>query len=352
MGDAIIRSGDSSAVVAHAQMLDVAMRAAAALKNARGMIPESLKSEGEVLAVILAGQELGLPAMASLRGLQVVRGKVIISYDTMIALLRRAGYRISWLESTSTKATLRLTAPDGEQHVETWDQDRAKRAGLWGKGTWSQYSETMLKARCVSSAARAFAAEVLAGVYVEGEIEQPAPGSSGSVEVRDLGAALHEADEPTSPEDAFAVAMDDLRRIVEEDDLWAWIRENGAAFAKLPDSTRKREQWKAITQHGKKVTPPMTVEAVRDAFRRKGVRPTPQPRASIEDDRKGALDYAMGELESVETNEALSSWANDNRVALAALEVGSSQEREVFAVIKAHCEGRGLDSMLVEQAIA
>jgi hypothetical protein len=166
---AIVREGAGglSAIEAQAMALDVALRAAATLKSARGLLPEALKSEGEIVAVLLAGQELGLPPMASLRGLQVVRGKVIISYDTMVALLRRAGYRVAWTESTATRAELRLTAPDGSEHVETWDVERAKRAGLWGKGTWAQYPDTMLRARCVSSAARAFAGEVLAGVYVE-----------------------------------------------------------------------------------------------------------------------------------------------------------------------------------------
>lgn len=169
---AIVKA-DASAVVTSAQMLDVALRTAGALKNARGLLPESLKSEGEIVAVLLAGQELGLMPMAALRGLQVVRGKVIISYDTMVALLRRAGYRIEWLHGDATKATLKLTAPDNSTHVETWDEARAKKAGLWGKGTWSQYPDTMLRARCVSSAARAFAGDVLAGVYVEGEIPAP-----------------------------------------------------------------------------------------------------------------------------------------------------------------------------------
>lgn len=169
-------------IEAQTSAMDLVLRTAEKLKGARGLLPETLKTEGEIVAVLLAGQELGIPPMAALRGLQVVRGKVIISYDTMIALLRRASYRVEWLESTQTKAVLRLTSPDGSTHVETWDQDRAKRAGLWGKGTWSQYPETMLRARCVSSGARAFAGEVLSGVYVEGEIDASRPSPTVTVE--------------------------------------------------------------------------------------------------------------------------------------------------------------------------
>lgn len=169
MTSSIVKSGPAQMTA----MVESALKAASVLKNARGLLPESLKSEGEIVAVLLAGAELGLPPMAALRGLQVVRGKVIVSYDTMIALLKSSGYRVEWQERSATRATLKLTGPDGSTHVETWDKDRATRAGLWGnKGPWSQHPETMLGARCVSSAARAFAGEVLAGCYVEGEIER------------------------------------------------------------------------------------------------------------------------------------------------------------------------------------
>lgn len=159
--------GALAVVQAQTQALELALKAAAVLKSARGLLPDALKNEGEIVAVLIAGQELGIPAMAALRSLQVVKGKIVISYDMMIALLRRAGYRIEWLTSTATEATLRLTAPDKTTHVETWTEARARKAGLWGQGTWGKYPDTMLRARCVSSAARAFAGEVLAGVYCE-----------------------------------------------------------------------------------------------------------------------------------------------------------------------------------------
>jgi hypothetical protein len=228
---AIVKDGGGlSMIEAQTQALDVALRAAAALKGARGLLPEALKSEGEIVAVLLAGQELGLPPMASLRGLQVVRGKVIISYDTMIALLRRAGYRIEWLASTATEATLRLTAPGGSTHTETWGEERAKKAGLWGKGTWSQYPDTMLRARCVSSAARSFAGEVLAGVYVEEagereEIEARAVRAVASVErVREhVPEDWIDAEHEPAPEPAERGVPKQLAALRGADELRAWV---------------------------------------------------------------------------------------------------------------------------------
>jgi hypothetical protein len=223
-----------------AQALDVALRAASALKGARGLLPEALKSEGEIVAVLLAGQELGLPPMAALRGLQIVRGKVIISYDTMIALLRRAGYRIEWLASTATEAALRLTAADGSSHTETWTTERAKKAGLWGQGTWGKYPDTMLRARCVSSAARAFAGEVLLGVYVEesGEREEiaapvvrmqtPAASEPAREAPQSIEDAIIEAEAACgAPEAAKPAARARLTDCRDEPSLAAWIAANG-----------------------------------------------------------------------------------------------------------------------------
>jgi hypothetical protein len=259
---AIVRDGGAgaglSAIEAQAQALDVALRAAKALKDARGLLPESLRSEGEIVAVLLAGQELGLPPMAALRGLQVVRGKVIISYDTMVALLRRAGYRVEWLESTATRAVLRLRAPDSSEHVETWDEQRARKAGLWGgKGPWSSYPETMLRARCVSSAARAFAGEVLAGVYVEeaGEREE--------IAARVVERPVHREPERPSTIDAQLVELEatsvpsrpaptQLTQTATAGELQAWCGANGGKLRALTGA-RQGEAIGKVVAHAERI---------------------------------------------------------------------------------------------------
>jgi len=259
---AIVRDGGAgaglSAIEAQAQALDVALRAAKALKDARGLLPESLRSEGEIVAVLLAGQELGLPPMAALRGLQVVRGKVIISYDTMVALLRRAGYRVEWLESTATRAVLRLRAPDSSEHVETWDEQRARKAGLWGgKGPWSSYPETMLRARCVSSAARAFAGEVLAGVYVEeaGEREE--------IAARVVERPVHREPERPSTIDAQLVELEatsvpsrpaptQLTQTATAEELQSWCDANGGKLRALPGA-RQGEAIGKVVAHAERI---------------------------------------------------------------------------------------------------
>lgn len=162
MTDAIVRS-DLGALV---QVAD-------ALGNAGPMLPSHITSKGEALAIIMAGDELGIPPMASLRGLHLVKGKVGMDYSLMVGLLRRAGYRVQWTAKSDTRCELLLTHPDGSKHTEVWDVERAKKAKLWGNaGPWTQYPEAMLTARCVSSAARAFAGDVLAGCYSMEEVRE------------------------------------------------------------------------------------------------------------------------------------------------------------------------------------
>lgn len=154
----------TDALVKHTDLHGL-MEVAAALGEAGPMLPAHITSKGAALAVIMAGAELGIPPMAALRGIHLVKGKACLDYSLMVGLLRRAHYKVEWPEKSGIRCELRLTHPDGSTHTEVWDVDRAKSAGLWGSGTWKAYPEAMLSARCVSSAARAFAGDVLAGCY-------------------------------------------------------------------------------------------------------------------------------------------------------------------------------------------
>jgi len=153
-----------------------AMQFAEAVAKADGMIPRAyLGNPGKILACVLAGQELGVGPMASLRAFHIVEGKPVASYDFWIARLRAAGYRVEWPELSTERVTLRLTSPAGETHTETWDKARATAAGLWnGKDPWRKYPQTMLQARCVATAGRAFAGEVMFGCYEQDEMAEVA----------------------------------------------------------------------------------------------------------------------------------------------------------------------------------
>lgn len=282
-GEAIVRSE-----------LGAMVKVADALGDAGPMLPKHITSKGAALAVIMAGDELGIPPMAALRGLFLVNGKVGMDYSLMVGLLRRAGYKVQWREKTAERAELLLTHPDGSTHTEVWDVERAKKAKLWGgSGPWSTYPEAMLSARCVSSAARAFAGDVLAGCYSMEEVREISGGAAiiGGSEVhvaevipeastyaneehaRARDAAKATADEWTAGKiallsEATAELVEDLQRddALHPDDrvpiiagakskLRAWCELHAAdvasVYAHPGTSGAKRKLWNALLAYAK-----------------------------------------------------------------------------------------------------
>ncbi len=150
------------------------MQFAEMIQHAEGAIPKHcLGKPGKIVATVMAGHELGVGPMASLRAFHVVEGKPTADYTFWIARLKAAGYRVEFPVKGPEKVTVRLTAPDGSKHEETWDKARAITAGLWnGKDNWKKYPETMLTARAVTSGGRAFAGEVMFGCYEHDEADE------------------------------------------------------------------------------------------------------------------------------------------------------------------------------------
>jgi hypothetical protein len=237
------------------QMLELARN----LKGATGLVPEHLKTEGQILATILAGRELGIGPMAAMRGLHVVKGKVGADYSLWVAQLKRHGYRVEWLASGAEKASLRLTAPDGSQHTETWDKERATKAGLWGVNTWKAYPEAMLRARCVTSAGRAFAAEVMAGAYTVEEVEEIRTAEAHVLDERTgterlaarLGVAeVAEAVNGETPDDLNAKMFADILQRIDGAESPQQMRELADEIKNLDDVDYRR---KAAEVHRQKV---------------------------------------------------------------------------------------------------
>lgn len=154
--------------------LDSILRVAEALSRADGMIPKQyVGAPAKILAAVLKGRELGIDAMASLNAFHVVEGKPVASSEFWGARIAQAGYRIEWVESSDQRATVRLTARDGRApHTETWTWEMAQRAGLTGKQTWKGYPGSMLKARAIVCAGRAYAPEVMFGAALPDEVEE------------------------------------------------------------------------------------------------------------------------------------------------------------------------------------
>lgn len=150
---------------------------------ASGFFPKAVNTPAKAIAVMLAGRELGLPPMQSIRNVHIVDGKPTLSAETMLAL---AYQRVPGLtcevksgpdgavvtgqrNSTSKPVTIAFTFKE------------AAAAGLMTKDNWRKYPSAMCRARAISAWCRVVAPDAILGCYTPEEVEsirsetRPAP---------------------------------------------------------------------------------------------------------------------------------------------------------------------------------
>lgn len=168
---------DKALAVIPRSMVEVQSMAEILAKSS--LLPDALKGKvPDVVVQILAGQELGLSPMASIRGVHIVQGKPILSADTMVALVLASGsceyfQVVNENETSVTYETKRKGAPSTQKY--TWSDEDTKAAGLNTKDNWRLHKKQMRRARCKAILARDVYPDVLAGVYEfdSSEIEEP-----------------------------------------------------------------------------------------------------------------------------------------------------------------------------------
>ena len=160
-------------IIAQADVLGPTALVAAA----SSLAPDALRGKPhDALIVLMAGRELGLQPMQSMRMLRVIKGNVTMAADATVALVRRSGDCVEWrlVESTAQRATYTTRRKgDTEPTTLTWTIEQAQRAGLTGGTGWRSYPEAMLRARCAAALARIVYPDLVAGIYDPDELAQP-----------------------------------------------------------------------------------------------------------------------------------------------------------------------------------
>lgn len=155
---------ETSALVLWAYEAQQAARIAMSLAKT-SFVPASLRGKPEdITAAILAGQELGLRPMASLRSMDVIQGTPALRAHAMRGLVQSHGHKVQVIESTETRCKVRGRRKDeGEDDWQTvvWTIARAEKLGLTGKSEWRKQPQTMLVARATGEICRLIAADVL-----------------------------------------------------------------------------------------------------------------------------------------------------------------------------------------------
>ncbi len=212
--------------------------------SASKLLPAALqKSPADVLATVMAGAELGLAPMQSVRAIAIIQGKPTLSADAMGALVRSAASVCEYLvleHSDATKATYSTKRKNDPKPTSmSFTIEEAKQAGLTGRGSdsnWSKYPAAMLRARALSALCRAVYPDLLLGVYdpdelpadstppranvVDGEVVTPpaSPPRGQSFDKTETVARLGAAIDAATTEAQLKALADETRRELREEE--------------------------------------------------------------------------------------------------------------------------------------
>ncbi len=150
---------------------------------------KNTQGDAQAVAKIIAGMELGIAPVASLRGLYIVEGQISLAYPLIGALIKGSGkydYRIrektaescvvEFFESGESVGFERLTMKQAQ------DRGLSKQRDGRTKEPWAKFPENMLLSKCLSNGAKAYASEVFYGsVYTPDELGAEVDGVTGAV---------------------------------------------------------------------------------------------------------------------------------------------------------------------------
>lgn len=139
-------------------------------------VPASMKGKpDDVAAAIMAGRELGLKPMATLKSMDVIQGVPALRAHAMRGLLQSHGHDVEMVEASKDHALVRARRRGSDKWQESlWTIDRAKAMGLTEKAEWKKQPQTMLTARATAEVCRLVASDVLHAMpYAAEEIDEP-----------------------------------------------------------------------------------------------------------------------------------------------------------------------------------
>ena len=133
-------------------------------------LPSTIQNGSQLAMVLMAGYEAGMRPMESINAYYIVNGKITIWGSAVIQQLRKAGWAISWGESTDKLATVTITNKK-EKCTETYTIEDAAKAGLTSRDTWKKYAKSMLRHKAIAQAVRFTCPEVLGGFYMKEDVD-------------------------------------------------------------------------------------------------------------------------------------------------------------------------------------
>ncbi len=150
----------------------------AKLLHTSGLFPGAGSIAG-VFTIIQFGKEVGLSPVVALNNINIIKGKIAMSGQSMLALATKHGVNAEFTVETDKECTVIFEREGHSSYVSIFTIEDAEKAGLLGlddnkevqKEAWRKYTKTMLKWRAVAQGLRVIAADILAGIYTQEEID-------------------------------------------------------------------------------------------------------------------------------------------------------------------------------------
>lgn len=209
----------AAALVAWAQAASAAHEIAVAIVQTE-FCPEQYRGKpGEATAAMLAGAELGLSPLASLRSFDSIKGVIAPRAVALRAFVQSQGHDVWLVKSTEGEAVVRAQRKGSDNVQESrWTIARADQLGLTkvspkGPGPWQKQPGAMLIARATAEVCRLVAADAILGMpyafeeLEDGDTSTPAP-SNGTRKARraTVGAPVDDVPLPPDPTPALSAA--------------------------------------------------------------------------------------------------------------------------------------------------
>lgn len=137
----------------------------------------------QAVVKILAGQELGFGPIASMTGVNIIKGKVTLSANLIASAIKRSG-RYNYRVVTMTDEACRVDFYEAGERIGTseFTMQNAKDAGLATGDNWRKFPRNMLFARAISNGAKWYCPDLSGGpIYTPDELGATVDGETGEV---------------------------------------------------------------------------------------------------------------------------------------------------------------------------
>lgn len=135
---------------------------------------QDAREAAQAAVKVMAGAELGIGPVASMRGVDIIKGEVSLGAGLVAAIVRRSErYDYDVKAWTDEGCTIVFTRDGKAMNPPiTFDKSDAVRAGLANGDNYRKYPKAMYFARAMTAGARAHCPDLFAGsIYTSGELD-------------------------------------------------------------------------------------------------------------------------------------------------------------------------------------